>query len=314
MANESPIVDGSAAATQRMRSQIERAIRNEGPVLITGPTGAGKELVAREIHRRSRPRHPFVSVNLVESSPTLLQSALFGHHRGAFTGADDRHVGFCEEAGEGTLCLDELGEIPLPAQPILLRVIEHLRFRPLGARADLPLQARVVASTNCDLEREMAAGRFRRDLYQRLAVHLVRVPGLEQRREDLRTLVSALAPSLVFTEDAWQRIERRPFPGNVRELKSVLQRIVAVTVEAGSPVVDRETLRLADDEAPDDADADLASEIALHAISLGASFADLKRAQALFVKAALAKTRGNASEAARQLGVSRGAVRARLRA
>lgn len=310
MGNEITVVDGIAAKTRRMRKQIDDAVRDdEACVLITGPTGVGKELVAREIHHRSRGGAVYLVVNLTDRAETRLKSDLFGHERGAFTGADERHTGFFQEAGKGSLCLDELGELPLALQPMLLRAVEQRRFRPMGAKSDLPLEARVLAATNRDLHSESVAGRFRSDLYYRIAQHVVHVPSLDERREDIRGIARSLAPTLELTEDAWRVVENRPYPGNVRQLKRDLQRIALECEARKSRRVDTDLLRDLDGEEPG---IDRAEALAQYALRLNATAADLAKARRRYFEIQLEKCDGNRSDAAAAVGMPRTSFRRAL--
>jgi DNA-binding NtrC family response regulator len=207
-------------------------------VLIVGESGTGKELVARELHRLSKAgsKSPLVAVNSAALPEQLVESELFGHERGAFTGADRLRRGAFENAGGGTLFLDEIGELPLPAQAKLLRVLEERMVMRLGGDRAIPVTARIVAATNRDLEREAEAGRFRQDLYYRLNVHTLRVPPLRDRLSDMPVLVDhllrviashlglrpkAIAPQAVALLAAydWRK-------NNVRELRNCLERMV----------------------------------------------------------------------------------------
>jgi DNA-binding NtrC family response regulator len=205
--------------------------------LILGESGSGKELVARDIHLAGAdPSAPFVAINSAALPETLVESELFGHERGAFTGASSTRKGAFESAGRGTLFLDEVGELPLPAQAKLLRVLEERQVTRLGSTRSLPVEARVVAATNRDLEAEVAAGRFRQDLYYRLNVHLLRVPPLRDRLSDVPDLavhfvavvcerfglrkkkLAADALEILMGYD-WSR-------NNVRELRNVIERMI----------------------------------------------------------------------------------------
>ena len=207
-------------------------------VLLLGETGVGKEVVAEAIHRRSpRARAPFVRLNCAAFSESLLESELFGHERGAFTGAAEAKPGLLETAGGGTVFLDEVAEMPLAFQAKLLRVLEERAVRRVGGVASRPLDARFVAATNRDLQADVASGRFRRDLFFRIAGATITVPPLRERKEEIAPLarlfaeqasaqVGRAAPSL--TEAALARLESDPWPGNVRELRNVIERAVLV--------------------------------------------------------------------------------------
>lgn len=223
---------------------VDRVAARDVTVLLLGESGTGKELVARRIHRRS-PRNagPFVAVNCAALPENLAESELFGHEKGAFTGAEARRVGRFEEAGGGTLFLDEVGELSLPLQAKLLRVLEERVVRRVGGNADVPVSIRLVAATNRDLALEVERGGLRRDLYFRLAVVPVTLPPLRERTGDLPLLAVRLLdrlaarhgiPRAELTEPASRALERYGWPGNVRELRNVLER--ALVVRAGAPI------------------------------------------------------------------------------
>jgi DNA-binding NtrC family response regulator len=210
----------------------QKTAAQEAPVLITGESGAGKEVIAAAIHRWSpRERETFVPINCSALPDTLLESELFGHRRGAFTGALSDKEGLFQVASSGTLFLDEIGELPLSGQAKLLRVMETGEFRPLGQTALRRTGARVVAATNRDLEAEVKAGRFREDLYYRLNVLSIRVPPLRERRSDIPLLIAHLmsrsqAPLCDIEPAAMARLVDYPWPGNVRELRNVVERML----------------------------------------------------------------------------------------
>ncbi len=221
---------GSSAAMERMRRLALRVADADAPVLIRGETGSGKEMIARAIHHAGRRgAEPFVAVNCSALPGSLIESLIFGHQRGAFTGAIQRMRGQLELAGEGTLLLDEIAEMPIELQAKLLRVLEDKRFRPLGAEEELPLKARVLAATHVDLERRIGEGTFREDLYYRLNVVTIEVPTLGEREDDIVELLNSFAASvsrkLRFTDDAVAWVRRRRWPGNVRELRNAVDRL-----------------------------------------------------------------------------------------
>src|SRR6185369_126352 len=191
----------------RVRRVIERVAESGSTVLVRGETGTGKELVARALHETSSRRaEPFQAVNCSALPGTLIESLIFGHERGAFTGAERRRRGQLELAGAGTLLLDEIAEMPTELQAKLLRVLEDRRFRPLGAEIELPLRARIVAATHVDLEQRIAQGRFREDLFYRLNVVTVTLPSLADRGDDMLELLATFAGEgtrkLRFTDGA----------------------------------------------------------------------------------------------------------------
>jgi len=226
---------GTSAAMQRLRELLRRAAASEGRVLVTGENGTGKELVARALHEGSRRRPgPFVKMNCAAIPAELVESELFGHERGAFTGAVAARKGKFELADGGTLFLDEVGDMTAPMQAKVLRVLQEGEFERVGGQATLRSDARVIAATNRDLPAEVAAGRFREDLYYRLAVVIVQTPPLRERREDVPELAAR------FLAEACERNGRRPmalsregalalqthaWPGNVRELRNVVERM-----------------------------------------------------------------------------------------
>jgi psp operon transcriptional activator PspF len=211
------------------------------PVLIVGERGSGKELVAATIHYRGeRRRKLFVSVNCAAFGGQLLESELFGHEKGAFTGADRQRLGRFEVADGGTLFLDEIGNMSAEFQEKVLRVIEYQEFERVGGTRPIRVDVRVIAATNADLEARMDAGEFRRDLYDRLAFDVLRVPPLRERTEDIPLLVEHFArrfsaevklPEKRFTEEALEALARYAWPGNIRELKNVVERLVFSVAE-----------------------------------------------------------------------------------
>jgi transcriptional regulator with GAF, ATPase, and Fis domain len=192
---------GRTPVMRRLMARIERAAESDVPALIVGESGTGKELVARAIHERgSRGARPFVTVDCGALAPALVASELFGHERGAFTGAERQHIGAFERADGGTLFLDEVGELSTTLQPALLGALERNRFRRVGGREDVEVDVRVVCATNRDLRGEVNQGRFRLDLYYRLAVVVLRVPPLRERLEDVPILVEHFLHAAGATE------------------------------------------------------------------------------------------------------------------
>src|SRR5580700_8480285 len=227
---------GTSRAVENVRHLVRRVADANATVLVQGETGTGKELVARALHEASSRRaDPFVAVNCSALPGTLIESLIFGHERGAFTGAERRTRGQLEVVGAGTILLDEIAEMSIDLQAKLLRVLEDRRFRPLGAEDELPLRARVVASTHVDLQQRIAQGRFREDLYYRLNVVTITVPPLAERVEDLPELVLSFSAELPrrlrFTATAIEWLAHRPWPGNVRELRNVIERLSLLAEE-----------------------------------------------------------------------------------
>ncbi|MGE0790352.1 MAG: sigma 54-interacting transcriptional regulator [Sandaracinaceae bacterium] len=238
---------GAAEVLQPMYEALARVAPTDATVLLEGESGTGKELLAEAIHEEShRAEGPFVVVDCGALPEQLVESELFGHERGAFTGADQRYVGAFERAQGGTVFLDEIGELPAGMQTRLLRVLESRRVRRLGGATPIELDLRVVAATNRDLEREIEHGRFRLDLFHRLAVVLLRVPPLRERADDIpqiaRAVASALGREDVLDDERLARMATMAWRGNVRELRNHVERLVllgdvarALAVPSGPP-------------------------------------------------------------------------------
>jgi DNA-binding NtrC family response regulator len=298
-------VDSIVAASDAMRDALERARRaakSRATVLVTGESGTGKELVARAVHYESdRVARPFVAVNCKSLAPGVLESELFGHERGAFTGAERARAGLFEQAGGGTLFLDEIGEVGAEFQAKLLRVLQERALRRVGGAELRPVDVRIVAATNRDLRTEVAAGRFREDLYFRLAVIPIHLPPLRERPDDVLPLArhflakwsAELGRSLRgWSDDVEAWLVRHPWPGNARELENAIERGVVLAhgdrlelddVAAGE-AVDRES-----------APAESASGLR--------SFLDVAAADR--IRAVLEATGGRRAEAAARLGIDR---------
>jgi two-component system, NtrC family, response regulator PilR len=235
---------GKSAAMRAVFDLIDRIARARTTVLITGESGTGKERVARAIHKRSdRNAGPFMVVNCGALPEALMESELFGHEKGAFTGAGARHNGLFRDANGGTLLLDEIGELPHSLQVKLLRTLQERSVRAVGSTQESPIDVRVLAATNRDVEAEVASGKFRQDLYYRLNVIRLTLPPLRDRREDIPLLAERFVTRfaaemgkdvLGFNTDAVRALERYAYPGNVRELENVVERAVALT---GSRVI-----------------------------------------------------------------------------
>jgi len=225
---------GLSPAIARLRALVQRVAPTPSTVLIQGESGVGKELVARALHQLSpRAERPFVAVNCAAISADLIESELFGHVKGAFTGAKEARNGLFYYAHGGTLFLDEIGEFPLALQSKLLRVLEERKIRPLGTEHEVPVDVRLVAATNRDLKAEVAACRFRQDLYYRLEVMTLTVPPLRQRTEDVPALAALFmdnlsvqlgVPPLLITPEVAGALQAHPWPGNVRELRNFVER------------------------------------------------------------------------------------------
>jgi DNA-binding NtrC family response regulator len=230
---------GESPAMQQVYSIIERVAVSSVDVLVTGETGTGKELVARAIHKRSRrSTGPFVPVDCGAIPDALMESELFGHERGAFTGADARRMGLVEFADGGTLFLDEIGELPLPLQAKLLRVLQERRVRRVGARQENAVDVRVVAATSRNIDQMVERGEFRRDLFYRINVVRIDLPALRSRGDDIGLLAECFANRAAqemgrtvggLSTDVYQILKSYHWPGNVRELQNVVRRAIAMT-------------------------------------------------------------------------------------
>ena len=243
---------GQSAAIQQVRSLIEKVARSMAPVLLQGESGTGKELVARAIHDGGpRERQDFVAVNCGAIPEALLEAEFFGYRKGAFTGANEDRMGFFQAADGGTLFLDEIGDLPLAMQSKLLRSIQERVVRPVGAVAETPINVRILSATHKDLGAEVAAGRFRQDLFYRLNVIQIRVPPLRERIEDVGLIServlgriahdAGVSPAPRLTPAALSHLARYAFPGNVRELENLLHRALAL---AGGEFIDAADLAL----------------------------------------------------------------------
>ncbi|MGW8319970.1 MAG: sigma 54-interacting transcriptional regulator [Thermodesulfobacteriota bacterium] len=238
---------GVSYTMQRIYRMIESVARGDATVMITGESGVGKELVAQAVHRRSlRRKNPFVAVNCANIPASLLESELFGHEKGAFTGADRRRIGCCEAAHTGTLFLDEICEMCPELQVKLLRFLEERNFRPLGGNRIVDVDSRVICATNRDPLVEIREGRLREDLYYRIAVIPLEVPPLRERKDDIPILAMKFLEEFSakyekyfydFSADAMERLIEYGWPGNVRELKNTIEQIVALNT--GSQVLPR---------------------------------------------------------------------------
>jgi two-component system response regulator AtoC len=255
---------GTSAPMQRLFKELGKVAGSRAAVLIEGESGTGKELIARVLHSYGQPpgeEKPFVAVNCSALVETLLESELFGHEKGAFTGAVQTKPGRFELAGEGTIFLDEIGELSPNLQAKLLRVLQEREFERVGGTRTLPVKARIVAATHRDLAFEVRSARFRTDLYQRLKVVTLRVPALRERREDIPLLVEHLLGRINqrlhknlrrVPRAAVARLQKREWPGNVRELENVLTR--AAVLSQGDVLLDehlREAVEAAGEPGPD---------------------------------------------------------------
>jgi DNA-binding NtrC family response regulator len=287
----------AASATMRpVLELLERMAPTSVTLTLMGETGTGKDVLANTLHAASaRANGPFVVFDCGAVASNLAESELFGHERGSFTGAIANHVGAFERAQGGTLFLDEIGELPLDLQPRLLRALESRKIRRVGGTQDRAVDVRVVAATNRDLAAEVAAGRFRQDLYFRLAGVVVPVPPLRDRLDDLPLIVRSLLDDLgrsdvIVTDETLATLARRPWPGNVRELKNVL---ICALAFVESEVMEPQHLRFA---------ATPCDESMLERLPLGGK--SLHHIERAAIKQTLAQVGGNKSQAARSLGIA----------
>ncbi len=296
---------GDSAATRALRGLIAKVAPSEATVLVRGESGSGKEVVARAIHEASgRAGGPFVAVNCAAIAESLLESELFGHRKGAFTGADRDREGLFEAARGGTLFLDEIGEAGAAIQAKLLRVLEERRLNRVGDPREREVDVRVVAATNRPLEQAIAEGRFREDLYFRLLVFPVDVPPLRERPDDVAALAAHFLgrlgrPGAALPRQTLQRLREHPWPGNVRELRNVMERahILAGDEPVGDAHVVLDVTAGPRAAARDGAPADL----------------DLDRNARQLIRAAIARAGGNKTRAAELLGITRRTLYSRLK-
>lgn len=296
---------GHSAAMEKVRHEILKAAGKRLPVLILGESGTGKELVARAIHAAGPWKdEPFVPVDCGSLAPNLIESELFGHVKGAFTGATQSRAGLMVEAGRGTLLLDEIGELPTELQAKLLRVLQEHEVRPVGSNDRVPVEARIMAATNINIKEAVREGHFRQDLYFRLNVFTIRIPPLRERKEDILLLVNHFiqrygTPDGIadFSPEFMNRLMRHDWPGNVRELENAVQRAVAMSTH---PRLDFK---------------DLPSTLAYRSQSMSGA-ADTARLQDLerrAIKEALDACDGDRVRAAKLLGIGKTTIYRKLK-
>lgn len=300
-------LEGIVAESPAMRSVLRDAYRvaqSDATVLLTGESGSGKEVVAQFIHRHSLRRDkPLVPVNCAAIAPTLLASELFGHEKGAFTGAVTKRRGYFREAHEGTLFLDEIGDMPLELQPSLLRATETGRITPVGSDKECVVDLRLIAATNHNLENDVAEGRFRQDLFYRLNVITIDIPPLRQRPEDIGPLARLFlnrdsAENRRLSRAALQTLASHHWPGNVRELANamahvrLLSQTDVILPEHLPPAVRKAAGKVAPDSRPLGADDQIGTKT-------------LEQHEIEAVRAALKQTGGNRTHAAQLLGITR---------
>ena len=226
------MIDGESAETKSMKNLIAMVSQTDSTALILGETGTGKDIIAQAIHKCSKKKGPFVTVNCAAIPSELLESELFGHEKGSFTGADKQRKGRFEQSSGGSLFLDEIGDMPLPLQAKLLRAIESRSIQRVGGADDIKIDLRLICATHRDLEKKVESGEFRADLFFRINVLPINVPSLAERRTDIPSLQEKLLSNLnleelakpIFTPDAITALTKHNWPGNVRELKNVIER------------------------------------------------------------------------------------------
>jgi formate hydrogenlyase transcriptional activator len=293
---------GSSEALRKVLVQVAKVAPTDSTVLITGETGTGKELIARAVHKRSnRSTRAFIRVNCAAIPPSLIASELFGHEKGAFTGALQRRTGRFEAADRGTIFLDEIGELPMETQIALLRVLQEREFERLGSTEPLKVDVRVLAATNRDLKGAVSAGTFRQDLFYRLNVFPIHVPSLRERGGDIPLLVEYLTDRygqkagkrfMHITKRTLELFQAYDWPGNIRELQNVIERAI-VLCDGETFAVDETWLKHE------------ATSVSSPAVPLSATLADRERE---LIEAALAQSHGRisgASGAAARLGIPR---------
>jgi two-component system, NtrC family, response regulator PilR len=303
---------GKSRAMQKVFELIGKIHSAKTSVLITGESGTGKELVARALHSEgARAKAPFIAVNCGAIPEELMESELFGHKKGAFTGAVAEHPGMFQEADGGTLFLDEIGELPPALQVKLLRALQERKVKPVGATDEIEVDVRVIAATNRDLEADVARGAFRADLYYRLNVIEIRIPPLRHRREDvpllaehfLRRFSHEHGRALQLTQDAMRKLESYDFPGNVRELENMIERAVALS---SNPTIGPSDLP---DMKVSKAALDAPTEFPPDGVDLDRLISDYERG---WVTRALEQSGGVRKRAAVLLGISFRSLRYRL--
>jgi two-component system response regulator AtoC len=294
---------GESPAMKTLSAQIDKIANSDVTVLITGESGTGKEVAAKEIHKRGqRSGEPFVAVNIGGIHESLMESELFGHEKGSFTGAVSRKIGLFELAGRGTLFLDEIGEMPMPLQVKLLRVLQERKIRRLGGTSDIPINARIISATNKDVESMVKEEKFREDLYYRLNVFRINLPPLRERSEDILLLANYLLDksaarmtkvSYHFSKEAEKKMLAYSYPGNIRELENILERALIYCEENEIKAEDIDLHQKQDSAKPD-----------FHISSLQEN-SMLEDIEKKAIQDVLTRNAGNRTKAAAELGVSR---------
>ena len=299
---------GESAEINELRRMIGKASRNRLPVLLLGETGTGKEVAARAIFE-SNPRGPFVPIDCGSLVGTLMESELFGHVKSAFTGAFDNKKGLVESANGGTAFLDEIGDLPLDMQVKLLRVVQESQLRPVGSLEWRKVDLRIIAATHRDLKAEVAAGRFRQDLYYRLNVFPIRLPPLRKRKQDVPLLVNHFLGGFTLSSEILDVLLSYDWPGNVRELKHCVERMAAMQSEGALQMADLPSV-LQHRRSPTDLDIlskllDGESDLPQVTLSPRSPVISLPESEKQSIIHALAATNGERAKAARLLKIGR---------
>ena len=326
---------GSSPATERLRQKIAKVARTQAPIHIHGESGAGKEVVARLIHRASpRQSGPFIAVNCGAIPPELVESELFGHLKGSFTGAMHDKQGLFQAADGGTLLLDEVADLPIATQVKLLRVLQEKAVRPVGSETEISVDVRLISATHKRLNQEVAAGRFRDDLFYRINVIDIAVPALKDRREDIPDLATHLLAKIaeensespkVMTDDALAQLIKAEFPGNVRQLENVLARAAALAdtdeiqiddleiIASASTSASAPTLNVGNHNQPETSPTSSGSQdlTALDAVG-GDLEGHMNAIERAILQNAMTEYKWNKTAAAKALGVSFRSLRYRL--
>ena len=317
---------GRSSAMQQVYRTIARLMTSDLTVMITGESGTGKEIVARALHANSKGRGgPFIAVNMAAMPRELIESELFGHEKGAFTGAAERHSGKFEQAHGGTLFLDEIGDMPLDAQTRLLRVLQEGEFTTVGGRKPIKAKTRIIAATHRDLQELVREGRFREDLYYRLNIVPLHVSALRERIEDIpdlaRHFLKMMEPSKSLTAGAIDLLKSHVWPGNVRELENLMRRIAALYPEntISADVISREIMTPGAGRKTSFADViGRMLEGYLDKFKEGADITDLhdkivREVERPLIERVLTLTDGNQIKASRMLGLNRNTLRKKIR-
>ena len=310
---------GSSPAMSRVYSLIEKVAQTEANVLITGESGTGKEVVAKEIHARSAKTGDFIAMNCAAMPEELIESELFGHEKGAFTGAAGKRIGKFEAANKGTLFLDEIGDMSLSTQAKVLRILEDKRFQRLGSNETLSSDARIISATNKNLEREVEMKNFREDLYYRLCVVNINLPPLRERKSDIPVLAQVFCNRFSFayrrhalsiSKVALKALLEYDWPGNVRQLRNCIERsvVLAEADEITLDVLPQEILGKYEQKESLFSNADLIE------VSVALDFKDAKKEfERKYIEKCLDQTSGNITQAAAILGIHRQSLQHKIK-